>query len=118
MPYIGGILSENSYKYLTKGTKPIVKMWMRELKEKVEQLEIPVAEEYEIGVFGRFYDDRRPDLSNLHKVIGDALKKALPVDDKYYRFVDLGCSTGFINPELEITIRPIEEVKNEVKSGW
>ncbi len=51
MPYIGGILSENNYKYLTKGTKPLVQMWMRVLKEKMENIEIPIAGEYEVGVW-------------------------------------------------------------------
>ena len=104
MPYIGGILSENAYKWGTRGTKPFVKRWMRELAGKVKELDIPQVGSYEIELFGRFTDERRPDLSNLHKVIGDALQKGLGVNDKTFRFVDKGYSLGHLSPELEITI--------------
>lgn len=111
VPYIGGILSDNSYKFLNKATKPMVTIWKRELAQKVEELSIPKALSYEIRLFGRFPDSRRPDLSNLHKVIGDSLKKTkqwlgLGVDDKLFRFIDEGCALGFPEPELIITIIP------------
>lgn len=111
MPYIGGVLSDNNYKFLSKATKPIVTIWKRELAEKAEQLEVPEAESYEIRLFGKFSDERRPDLSNLHKVIGDGLKKTnmwkgLGVDDKYFRFMDLGYKLGFLEQELEIEVVP------------
>ena len=105
MPYIGGILSENSYKYLTKRTKPYVRYWMRGLKEKVEALDVPKAGSYEIRLYGRFTDERStPDLSNLHKVIGDALEEGLQINDKHFRFIDEGYSLGHFDPQLEITI--------------
>ena len=111
MPYLGGILSDNNYKFLSKATKPIVNLWKRELAKKVEALKVPEAVGYEIRLFGRFTDERRPDLSNLHKVIGDSLKKTkkwvgLGVDDKHFGFVDIGYNLGAIDPEIEITIIP------------
>lgn len=104
MPYIGGILSENAYKFQTRGTKPFVKLWMRELAEKARELEVPRCKVYEVGVFCRFRDERRPDTSNLFKVIGDALQKGLGVNDKHFRFVDRGYEVGWSDPELVITI--------------
>ena len=106
MPYLGGILSENSYKFLTKRTKPYVRMWMRELAGKVKELSIPQAPTYEIGVFGKFTDERRPDISNLFKVISDAIQNGLEVNDKHFRLVDKGYSLGHLDPELVITIVP------------
>lgn len=105
MPYIGGILSENAYKFATRGTKPIVKLWMRELAEKVKALDIPKCEAYEIEVFGKFTDERRPDISNLFKIISDAIEKGLGVNDKHFRMMDKGYSLGWTDPELVITIR-------------
>jgi len=112
MPYLGQILTDNSYKFPNKATKPIVVIWKRELAQKAEELQIPEAESFEIRLFGRFSDERRPDLSNLHKVIGDGLKKTnqwkgLGIDDKYFNFVDLGYDLGFaLSPEIEIIIVP------------
>ena len=104
MPYIGGILSENNYKFKTRGTKPFVKMWMGELAEKVRELDITKCETYEVGVFGKFTDERRPDISNLFKVVADAVEKGLGINDKYFRLVDKGYSLGHFDPELVITI--------------
>jgi len=120
MPYIGGVLSENAYKYLTKRTKPFVRLWMCELAEKAEQLNIPESKGYTIELYGKFWDlNGTPDLSNLHKVIGDALKKTkqwngLGIDDKNFLFVDKGYELGKFDPELEITIKSLaEKVKND-----
>lgn len=108
MPYIGSILSENNYKYhLTKKTKPFVRMWMRDLANKVKLLEVPRSESYEVGVFGRFSDDRRPDISNLFKVISDAVQDGLEVNDKHFRLVDRGYTLGHWDPELVITVTPL-----------
>jgi hypothetical protein len=111
MPYLGGILSDNGYKFLNKATKPIVSIWKRELAEKAEALKVPEVEGYEIRLFGRFTDERRPDLSNLHKVIGDGLKKTnswkgLGTDDKHFAFIDEGYNLGVLSPEIEIIIIP------------
>lgn len=111
MPYIGGVLSENGYKFQTKKTKPFVKLWMKELAEKVEQLSIPEAEQYEVELYGKFWDrNGTPDLSNLHKVICDALKKTkewvgLGVDDQNIFVQDKGFELGKFDPELELTIK-------------
>ena len=112
MPYIGGILTDNAYKYLTRGTKPIVRLWKKELAGKAQALNIPQAEEYEIEVYGRFTDERRPDIANLFKVIGDGLKKTrdyygLGTDDKHFLLKDMGYELGHLDPEIEITIRPV-----------
>lgn len=111
MPYIGGTLSVNRYKIVgrfghkTNKTRKEVQLWMDILTDKVKKLVVfsprpPVT----ITLFGRFEDDRCPDLSNLHKVIGDAIKEGLGVDDKFFEFTDKGYSTGFENPELDIEI--------------
>ena len=106
MPYIGGILSENSYKFATRGTKPFVKLWMKELEDKVRQLDIPRHKLYEIGVSGRFTDERRPDIPNLFKVILDAIERGLGINDKYFQAVDGGYTLGYFDPELVITVIP------------
>jgi len=108
MPYLGGILSENAYKFKTRRTKPIVVIWMRELAEKVRLLGIPKCESYEIGVSGKFTDERRPDISNLFKVISDAIEKGLDVNDKFFKMKDEGYNLGHLDPELLIVIRPQE----------
>lgn len=111
MPYLGGILSDNSYKFLNKATKPIVTIWRKELAQKTEALGIPEVEEYEVEVFGRFTDERRPDVPNLFKVILDGLKKTkiykgLGVDDKHIHPKDAGYMLGYLDPEIVITIKP------------
>jgi hypothetical protein len=85
---------------------------MNELAEKVESQDIPKAKEYEIHLYGKFTDERRPDLSNLHDVLADALKKrkghlGLGIDDKYFKIVDDGYELGKWDPELIISIVPI-----------
>lgn len=107
MPYLGGILSENAYKRKTRQTYPIVTIWMRELAKKVRELDIPRdVEYYEVGIFGRFSDERRPDISNLFKVTSDAIEDGLQVNDKHFRLSDKGYELGHIDPELVITIEP------------
>lgn len=109
MPYIGAILSSNFYKFSSRGTKPVVRIWMNELADKVKGLGIPKCNRYEIRIFGRFWDERRPDLSNLHKVIGDSIEKGLGVNDKNFLFRDVGYEVGKFDPELEIEVVPLEE---------
>lgn len=117
MPYIGGVLSDNNYKFLNKGTKPIVNMWKRELAHKIEELDIPEAKAYKVEVFGRFTDERRPDVPNLFKVILDGLKKTktqrgLGVDDKHIHPSDAGYELGFIDPVIEIEITPLTKTSD------
>jgi len=109
--YIGGVLSDNNFKFQTRGTKPFVRMWMRELEDKVRIANIPQVGKYTIIISGFFTDERRPDLSNLHKVIGDSIKKGLSVDDKYFSYRDGEVKLGYVDPYLEIIIIP-EEVKD------
>jgi Holliday junction resolvase RusA-like endonuclease len=120
MPYIGGILTDNSYKFLNKGTKPIVNIWKKDLAEKVASLGIPKVEEYEVRISGKFTDERRPDIPNLFKVILDGLKKTrmyhgLGVDDKHIHPIDAGYELGYIDPVIEITIIPLMDEK---ESEW
>ena len=109
MPYIGGVLSVNSYKIRGRGgvqtnkTKPEVELWMAELASKVKGYR--TDGNLTVELFGRFCDNRVPDLPNLHKVIGDALKEGLGVDDRDFRFVDLGYDTDYDRPTLEITLK-------------
>lgn len=117
MPYLGGVLSDNNYKFANKATKPIVNMWKRELAQKAEELELPQAGEFEIEVSGKFTDERRPDIPNLFKIILDGLKKTktqvgLGVDDKHIHPKDSGYRLGYWDPEIEIVIHPLIEVGN------
>jgi len=109
MPYIGGILTDNNYKIgkFKRKTRPMVIMWMNDLAERTAKLDIPKASGYVISLYGKFWDNRHPDLANLHKVVGDALKKVL-IDDKHYIFRDKGLELGKFEQELEITITPLE----------
>jgi len=104
MPYIGGILSENSYKFLTRGTKPFVKRWMRELADKVRALNLPIMVACNVSVHGKFSNERRPDISNLFKVVSDAVAQGLGMDDKFFTVVDNGYETGCLDPVLVISI--------------
>lgn len=99
IPYIGGILSVNRYKY--KGgihTKREVKNWMDALailtNNEMRKLEICPStfptHPIKIHLSGIFKDNRVPDLANLHKVVGDALEMALDINDKHFRFIDGG----------------------------
>lgn len=108
MAYIGGILSENAYKMANRRTRPFVRRWMNELTEKVRRLDVPSASSYIISVTGRFTDERRPDVSNLFKVISDAIQPGLGVNDKFFRMLDNGYSLGFVDPTLIIEIQPQE----------
>lgn len=108
VPYIGGVLSVNSYKVRGRGgvatnkTKRVVVLWMNELTEKVKGFEHNGS--LTVSLFGKFVDDRAPDLANLHKCIGDAIATGLGVNDKEFRFIDLGYDVGYTRPVLEITI--------------
>ena len=113
VPYFGD-LSCNAYKVYRKGrpvitTKPNVKVWMAKLAYLVEkeQLANPINLEGKviIGLVGHFKSlNSTPDLSNLHKVMDDAIKVGLNYDDREFLHADLGYSTGDIEPTLEITI--------------
>jgi len=107
MPYIGKVLSVNHYKYRGKYTRPEVKSWMEELGWKIksahiEGWELPIS----VTCSGLFRDKRStPDLSNLGKVILDAIEEVTGINDRHMRWHD-----GMIwlkkdeEPELLITI--------------
>jgi len=103
-------LSNNSYKigktYCTKGE---VKVWQSSLARRVEELSIPIASKYLIQIEGFFWDSRHPDIHNLHKVIGDAIKVGLKVDDKKFFFRDKDINLGYLDEKLVIGIEPILE---------
>ena len=106
VPYIGGVLSKNSYKFKNRGTKPVVKQWMKELEEKVREADIEgLSIPFEVGVFGYFWDGKRPDLHNLFDTVADAVKKGLGVDDRYFRMVADGWEEGHKEQKLVITVR-------------
>lgn len=106
MPYFSE-LSENSYKLPTRGTKPRVKSWMRQLCQKVREADIPTARKYTVGVRGHFADERRPDIPNLFKVSLDAVQMGLNLNDKHFTARDNGYETGYLKPELVITIEEL-----------
>jgi len=113
VPYFGD-LSCNAYKVYRKGkpvitTKPNVKVWMAKLAYEVEYRQriepIDTSHGVVIGLFGHFKSlNSTPDLGNLHKVMDDAIKVGLGVDDREFVHADIGYSTGDIEPTLEITI--------------
>jgi len=105
MPYIGGILTDNSYKNSKRGTRPVVKWWMRVLELETKTLGIPLLGCYVIDVFGEFKNESRPDIPNLFKVISDSIERGLGVNDKYFRVRDAGYSVGHLKQQIIITIR-------------
>ena len=109
MPYIGGVLSVNDYKIRGRGgrptnrTKTIVLIWMERLAGEVKDFKHNGS--LVIELFGRFKDDRStPDLANLHKVIGDAIRDGIGLDDKYFKFIDRGYDVDNSSPTLNITL--------------
>jgi len=104
MPYIGGTLSTNAYKFKTRCTKPEVKAWIQILSKRVRALAIPQRQNYNIVVSYFFRDERHPDLDNLHKVIGDGLKVGMGVNDKYFKWRDENVFVGTIMPKISIVI--------------
>ena len=112
MPYIGGVLSINSYKIRGRGgiqtnaTKPEVKLWMDELTKKVEGFEH--NGNVTVSVFGKFIDERVPDLDNLAKVILDAIKVGINLDDRHIKYKALGYNTGYVRPVLVINLEADE----------
>lgn len=110
MMYWGG-LSVNRYKIgKTKCTDPKVKKWMSILAQVIKGYSSELQPPITIKLSGRFRDERYPDLSNLHKVIGDAVQMGLGINDKFYRFVDGEVTTGCLNPEIEIEVVGVEKI--------
>lgn len=112
MPYIGKELSVNHYKF-GYFTKRVVKNWMYELGWKIKLVHI---EDWKLPLIvqcsGQFKDKRsQPDLSNLSKVILDAIEETTGVNDRDMRWRDGTVTYG--GPLLWITIVENVEVKDE-----
>ena len=105
MEYIGKELSVNHYKYYTRYTKRETKEWMEELGWRIatkhlDDWRLPLT----VTCSGRFRDKRStPDLSNLSKVILDAIQEVTTINDKHMRWRD-GEITYGEEPTLFITI--------------
>ena len=112
MPYIGRELSVNHYKF-GYFTKREVKDWMVELgglitSAHIEDWKRPLI----VQCSGQFKDKRsQPDLSNLSKVILDAIEETTGVNDRDMRWRDGTVTYG--EPLLWITIVENMEVKDE-----
>lgn len=109
MPYIGGCLSVNSMKIVRGGrrthrNRPEVDGWMSKLASKVSflggKLEPPIT----VRLFGKFRDNRHPDLDNLFKAVCDGLKRGLDIDDRHFIPVSEGFELGNGEQELVITL--------------
>ncbi len=104
MPYIGASLSVNHYKFRGRFTKPETKEWMDSLgwlikSAHIEEWKLPIT----VRCSGRFKDLRgTPDLSNLSKVILDAIEETTGVNDRNYRWQDGDITYG--EPTLTIAI--------------
>jgi len=113
MPYIGGHLSVNSMKIVRRGRRmanfPEVDDWMFELASKVEHLRGKVKPPIKVKLFGKFRDNRRPDLDNLWKVIFDSLEEGLGLNDRHFIPISEGFELGHGNQELVITLEGTNE---------
>ena len=102
--YPGSIISVNHYKFKGRYTKRETLEWMDELGWAVRPLHL---EEWKLPISvrcdGRFESKRsQPDLSNLSKVILDAIEEATGVNDRDMRWQDGDVTYG--EPTLWITI--------------
>ena len=122
MPYIGKELSVNHYKF-GYFTKTIVKVWMADLGWQIKTAHI---EDWKLPLIvqcsGQFKDKRsQPDLSNLSKVILDAIEETTGVNDRDMRWRDgrvtyvdkWEAEHYYAEPYLHITISENMEVKDE-----
>jgi len=109
MPYIGKVLSVNHYRGRRRDGGEYVKSetrdWMEELGWKIKMYHI---EDWSLPLHvtcsGVFKDKRStPDLSNLSKVILDAIEETTGINDVNYRWHDGTISYG--EPELVIEIK-------------
>jgi len=69
---------------------------------------VPPSPPIHILLYGHFVNKRAcPDLSNLHKLIGDAVQAATDINDREFRWHDLGYRVGGSAREafLRITIK-------------
>ena len=119
MPYLGKILSVNHYKF-GYFTRPEVKAWMEELGwlikgHHIEEWKIPLK----VTCDGVFKDKRsQPDLSNLSKVILDAIEETTGINDRDMRWCDGGVaycddSPDYKEPILLVTIEELGDVASD-----
>lgn len=111
--YPGSIISSNHYKhYGGIYTKPEAKAFMEELGWKVKAYHIEDWKRpLHVTCSGVFKDKRsQPDLSNLSKVILDAIQEATRVNDRDMRWHDGQVLYGS-NPVLMITIEENNEAQ-------
>lgn len=104
--YPGSVISCNHYKFKNRYTKPEAKRWMDELGWMIKHLHIEDWKlPLEITCDGYFKDERSaPDLSNLSKVICDAIQEVTGQNDKDFRWHDGKRNIGNKDPYLMITI--------------
>ena len=100
LPYIGGVLSENHYRGRRRDgnlyVRREVRDWMEELGWKIKTAHL---EDWKLPLLvkcdGRFKNThRQPDLSNLSKVILDAIEETTGVNDRDMRWQDGEVSYG------------------------
>jgi len=78
------------------------------IKPALQRVPNPPRPPIEIYLYGHFVNKRAcPDLANLHKLIGDAVQAATGINDREFRWHDLGYRVGGSAKEafLRITIR-------------
>jgi len=141
IPYPGSHISVNHYLGRNKKggyyVKPETKDFKTELQWLLKRCHL---EDYtlplEVTCSGWFKDERSaPDLSNLSKVILDAIQELTGINDREFRWHDGERNIGFKNPYLLITIKGSDneqeappdalqskssgvKVKRGRKSGW
>ncbi len=114
--YPGSCISVNHY--LSKGrggrvfVKPEAKAWQKEFQWLLKHLHLENWKlPLEIKCDGYFKDARSAcDLSNLSKVILDAIEELIGVNDKYFRWHDGNRDIGFKEPHLIITLSEPQEL--------
>ena len=111
MPYVPEI-SKNSCKFSTGGIKPHVRKWMDDLAQRIIKANVPPLSNYVVGIHGHFLDERRPDIPNFFDIVLDAVEDGLGINDKFFRARDDGYETGYVKPELVITIEGVEPLSD------
>ena len=103
VPYFG-MLSVNRYKIPgTRVTRAEVRTWMDILASQVKGC--GARPPIRVKVQGLFRTEHKPDIHNLHKVIGDAIEKGLGINDRHFVFDDQESKFGYAKSTLEITLQ-------------
>ena len=104
-------LSVNRYKTVRGIIRNEVRQWMDELtliiRCVVNAKEPEFTPPLKVRLDAVFKDNRHPDLSNLWKVVCDAVKEGIGIDDKHFRIEDGDIELGE-TPKLIITISNIK----------